>query len=430
MFGSVALTVHSAEDYIPIAGRDAIETLRDLARPLEGARILNLSSPRASGAVRGLLQSKIPLLVDLGLQAYWQQVRVPVECLEVDRQLRRALSGYPADWSPELEASWWDLNVANAHFFDEDFDIVIVHHTGSVGLYAAVRELRGADPAGVWIWDSHRDYRAALPEAWALIQRYADDFAVSIYDYALFIREDAPTRNRVVIPPGIDPLGPKSRRVSSDVREMVLAHRGIDLRHPLIAQIILNIRQDDPARIFQTFELVRRHKPDVQLVIANLLRNGPDLAEQVEELRARGRELGGVVVVAEMDRVGNVELAALRDQAAVLIHQGFPRGISLELLEEMWQGRPIVSGRSSMAEAVLENNQTALLADTPEEQAKAILWLLDHPAEAKELARKARDVVASRYLISHELAAELRLFQDLLGRGNTQKTSAPRRTKP
>jgi len=416
MFGSVAVSTHSIAEYEPVVGAAAIQELRALAEPLRGIRILALSSPGASGAVRSLLQSSIPLLTDLGIEAHWQQVRVSAEHLGMDRDLRLALSGYPVEWGPRIENEWREFNHANASLFDETFDIVVVHHTASVGLYSALAQIQGHPPAGVWLWDSHRDYRAATPEAWSLMRMHADNFAASIYDYKPFIRLDAPTKKRVVIPPGVDPLGPRSKPVTREVRETILAQRGIAADVPLLAQIVLSLREDDPMRVFETYDLVKAHRPDVQLLIVNLLRDGKELTDALNVLRKRSNDTGGVHMLTEMDRVGNVELSALRDQATVLLHHGMPRGISIELLEEMWQSRPIVSGRSPVAEAVLVNSKTGIIADTPSEQARAILRLLSRPEQAAKLGTAAHERVANRYLVTHHLAGYLKLFQQLLRR--------------
>ena len=415
MFGSVATSTHSIDDYVPIVGDAAIAALRGLAEPLRGIRVLHLSSPSASGAVRNLLQSSVPLQADLGIDAQWQQVRVSSEFQQMDHQLRLALSGYAVDWPAKLASAWWLFNQSNAGLFDRDFDVVVVHHTGSVGLHAALTEINGRPPAGVWLWDSHRDYRAARPEAWSLIRRHADDFDVSIYDYKPFIRPDAPTRRKVVIPPGVDPLGPRSRQVSEEVRETILAQRGVDVTRPLLAQIVLSTRDDDPLRVLETYELVKRRKPELQLVVANLL-SEPERGGSVETLRKRGRELGDVVILGEMDGVGNVEVCAVRDQAAVLLHQGLPRGISIELLEEMWQSRPVVSSRSSVAEAVLTQHRTGILADTPLEQATAVLRLLTSPAVGRRIGAAAHQRIAQHYLVTRYLADYLKLFQQALHR--------------
>jgi trehalose synthase len=414
MFGSVAVSTHSINDYVDVVGQAAIDELRALAEPLRGIRLLALSSPAASGAVRSLLQSSIPLFADLGIDAQWQQVRVSSEFLDMDRDVRLALSGYPVEWTAKTENDWRKFNQSNAHLFDEDFDIVVVHHTASVGLLAAIEQIQGHRPAGMWLWDSHRDYRAAMPEAWSLVRLHADNFDASVYDYRPFIRMDAPTRRKVVVPPGVDPLGPRSRPVSGELRETIVSQRGLDVQRPIIAQIVLSLREDDPLRVLETFQLVKARRDDVQLLIVNLLTDGKELTEALNRLRRLGATMGDVTVLSGLDGVGNVELSALRGEATVLIHQGMPRGISIELLEEMWQARPIVSGRSSVAEAVMVHGRTGVIANTSSEQAKHILLLLNRPSLAERIGNAAHEHVASRYLVTHHLAGYLKLFQQVL----------------
>lgn len=417
MFGSVATSTHSIDQYAQFVGDAAIESLRAAAAPLRGARVLYLSSPAASGAVRRLLQSSVPLLADLGLNIQWQQVRIASEYVEMDRALRRALSGYPG-WHENRESEWREFNQGNAQVFDEEFDIVVVHHSASVGLHAALTHLHGHPPPGVWLWHSHRDYRNAVPNAWSLIRQHADDFDASVYDYKPFIRDDAPTPRTFVVAPGVDPLSPSARPVSDEVRETILAQRGLNVNLPVIGQIVLSMRDDDPERVLDTFALVRQHRPDVQLVITNLVSDEP---EKLNALRERAQRLGGVLVLTEMDRVGNVELSSLREEATVLIHEGYPRGISVELLEEMWQSRPIVSARSSVAEALLIEGRTALLADSTEEQAAAIERLLRNPRTAARIGQAAHRHVARRHLVTHYIANYLKVFQQMLKR--RQRTS-------
>ena len=426
MFGSVALSTHSINDYTPIVGAEAIDDLRRLAEPLRGTRLLALSSPGASGAVRSLLQSSTPLFADLGIEAHWQQVRVSSEYLEMDRIIRRALSGLQVEWSPKIEPEWRKFNLSNARFFDEEFDIIIVHHTASVGLHAALDQLQGKPPAGVWLWDSHRDYRVALPEVWSMLRPHADAFDAAIYDYKPFIRMDSPTKRQVVIAPGVDPLGPRSAPVTDAVRDTIISQRGLDSTRPILAQIVLSLREDDPMRVMDTYELVKRQRPDVQLLVVNMLSDGADLTRELNRLRKRGLAIGDVVVLTDMDRVGNVELSALRDNATVLIHEGMPRGISIELLEEMWQARPIVSGRSPVAEAVLSRPRVGILADTAPEQAHAIVRLLNRPAEAQRIGAAAKARVGAHHLITHHIAGYLKLFQQVSRKRRSSRTTPAR----
>ncbi len=418
MFGSVATSTHSIIDYRGFAGQQAIDELRAAAAPLAGLRVLHLSSPAASIAVRSLLQSSVPLLADLGLDVHWQQARISAEHLETDDALRRALSGYNAAWNERAEQTWRQFNLSNAQMFDEEFDIVVVHHTASVGLHAALTQLQGKAPAGLWLWDSHRDYRAANPQAWSLIRQHADSFDASIYDYDGFIRPDAPSRQTFVVLPGIDPLSPRSLPVADVVRETILAQRGLDTSRPILAQIVLSLREDNPHRLLDAFALLKRDRPDLQLVIVNF-QAGPASIDLVNEQLERGREIGDVLLLTDMDRVGNVELSALREKATVLIHEGYSRSISTGLMEEMWQSRPIVSADSSSSEALLIDGETGLIANTPEEQAAAVDRLLSRPDDAAAIGQAAHEYISRRHLITHYLAGCLSVFQQLLERSRS-----------
>jgi len=57
-----------------VVGDEAVDELRDLARELRGARVLELSSTAQGGGVAELLSSLLPLQVDLGIEAQWQVV--------------------------------------------------------------------------------------------------------------------------------------------------------------------------------------------------------------------------------------------------------------------------------------------------------------------------------------------------------------------
>ena len=364
-----------------------------------------------------MLESAIPLFLDLGIAVQWQQVRIGAEHQGLDHELRRALSGYSGGWSSQQAAQWTVFNQLSAECFEEEYDVVVIHHTASVGLYEALGRRLGRKPPGVWVWHSHRDYHDALPEAWALIRQHAASFAAAAFDYRHFMRSDAPNRRNVVVPPGVDPFGARARPVALEVREAVLGQRGIDVERPVLAEIQFSSREESPTRLLDTFEMVKARRPDVQLVIVNMVSNeGGYFRELLEVVHSRGQKIGGIVVLTELDRVGNVELSALRQESTVLLHHGFPHGASLELLEEMWQSRPVVSGRSPVAEATLTNGKSGILADSPTEQAEAVLKLLNSPRAAQRLGSAAHDEVARRFLVTHHLAASLKLLQQLLRR--------------
>jgi hypothetical protein len=91
MFGSVAVSTHSIQDYVSTVRKVADDELRRLPGSLESARILMLSTPGAGGAATTLLQSSVPMVANLastlnGIKAVW-----PPSTLRGGRPMRRAL---------------------------------------------------------------------------------------------------------------------------------------------------------------------------------------------------------------------------------------------------------------------------------------------------------------------------------------------------
>ncbi len=417
MYGSMSVGSRSLEEYRPVVGNEVVDELRALAAPLRGTRVLHLTSPVAGGAVRGILERTVPLLIDLGLSVKWEQFRMPVELQDVDRDLHRALSGEPVEWDLQKTAALSELNHINARLYDQEHDVVVVHHTASIGLHEAITQLQGRPPGGVWVWHSHRDYRTAVPEAWALVRQHAVHFAAAVFDYREFMRDDVPNRVKAVIPPCMDPTGARTQPVDPAVHAALLSQRGIDLEKPILSQISFMYREGDPLRALDAYEVVKRFRPDVQLVMVNM--TGVDTPQQqqvLKEVHARGAKLGGILMLTDLDRVGNVEIAALREKSTVMLHEGLPRGISMELLEEMWQAKPIISGSSPVALATLKHERTGLLADSPMDQANHVVRLLEDPRLARRLGERAHAEVARRYLVTHHLKGYLRLLRRLVAR--------------
>ena len=210
--------------------------------------------------------------------------------------------------------------------------------------------------------------------------------------------------------------------MASEIRDALFSQRNIDVRRPILAQVVSSIRPEPPLAVLETFEMVKAYRPEVQLVIVNLaFAEGSELRQTTDIVASRAEKVGGILLLTELDKVGNVEISALRQEAAVMVHQGRPSGVSLALLEEMWQGKPIVSARSPMAAATLDDGRTGILTDSPMDQAEAIIRLLDSPSYAARLGRNAHRAVARRFLLPHHLKAYLKLFARLLRRPASRK---------
>lgn len=71
--------------------------------------------------------------------------------------------------------------------------------------------------------------------------------------------------------------------------------------------------------------------------------------------------------------------------------------VPAKIFDAMALGRPIVSTRVSMIPEILDDSGVLVEPGDPAGLARAIAWLLDHPAEATALGRKARERCVARY---------------------------------
>jgi polysaccharide biosynthesis protein PslH len=108
--------------------------------------------------------------------------------------------------------------------------------------------------------------------------------------------------------------------------------------------------------------------------------------------------------------------ASIRQAAVYIVPLRAGSGTRLKVLEAMALGMPIVATQIGAEGIALEHERSALLADTAETFATAVLRLLDAPDFAATLAGAARQLAVARYdwkKIGDELLA---IYADLLSR--------------
>ncbi|MCI0888709.1 MAG: glycosyl transferase family 1, partial [Chloroflexi bacterium] len=153
----VSVTPKSLEEYRRHVGDQVIAEIEELARPLRGARVLHLNATAFGGGVAELLNSIIPLLQDLGIEAEWQVIDAHAEFFNVTKSMHNAMQGMYIPWSNAMADTWREVNQANADAITERYDYVYVHDPQPAGLLHYIR-LRDAGGLGAkWIWRCHLD---------------------------------------------------------------------------------------------------------------------------------------------------------------------------------------------------------------------------------------------------------------------------------
>lgn len=412
MYGTLALSHRALQDLVPSAGERSIDEIRSLARPIEGLRILNLSVTGFGTGTAELLNSTVPLLNDLGLDAHWQVVRASSETAAVTRAMYRALGGLAVEWTQEMTNTWLSYAAMNGELLTEKFDVIVVHDPQPL----AMRSYNAMNDDSCWVAHSHLDLSSASEQVWLPLRRHLEQYDAAIFDAESFARDDLTIPTKIV-PPAIDPNSARNMELSSDVIVSVLEQYGIDPQRPLITQVSPIDEACDLVGVFETWELVREEHPDVQLALV-LFTEPQDAAGQAcyDELVRRSKAEGDVFVITPAHEIGNVEINVFQTAATVVLQKGLRKGFGMWVADALWKRRPcVVAPEPGLCEQVIDG-ETGLVAKGTQETAAAISRLLKDRELAEEFGERGRQRVAERFLITRYLRDYLQILTELHGK--------------
>jgi trehalose synthase len=74
MLQPVSVAHKNLSDYASIVGRSLIDEISALAGPLKGKRVLHVSATSFGGGVAEILNTLVPLMVNVGLDCEWHVI--------------------------------------------------------------------------------------------------------------------------------------------------------------------------------------------------------------------------------------------------------------------------------------------------------------------------------------------------------------------
>src|SRR6202011_53634 len=110
----VAVGRWSLSAYRDVVPAHVLEELIEAARPLRGARILQLNATAYGGGVSELLRSSVPLLRDLGLIVDCSVIAGQAEFFRATKAIHNGLQGGQAGLTEEERTAYVDCAAENA----------------------------------------------------------------------------------------------------------------------------------------------------------------------------------------------------------------------------------------------------------------------------------------------------------------------------
>jgi trehalose synthase len=399
-------------DYADAAGDEAVDRLRAAAEPLRGARLLQVNSTAFGGGVAELLHTHVPLLNDLGIETTWVVLEGSDEFYGVTKAIHNALQGAEHRLTKPMQKVYWERIRGNAAQMPRDFDFVLIHDPQPAALLQVTEE--SGSRTGTWLWRCHIDLSATFRPVWEFFEPLINRFDAAIFTTEEFFQPGIDVRERVLIPPSIDPLSLKNADMSPASALEIVGALGIDADRPMITQVSRFDPWKDPIGVIDAFRLVRREVPGVQLVMIGSLAH--DDPEGMRYLELTGEHAAGepdVHLLTNLDGVGDEAVNAVQRRADVVVQKSLREGFGLVVSEAMWKGRAVVGGDVGGIRLQIVDGETGYRVRSVTECAEAVTRLLLEPDLRDRIGAAGRARVRDRFLSTRELEDHLRLMARL-----------------
>jgi trehalose synthase len=400
----------SLADYTHLAGRPLIEEIRELAKDLEGLRVLHLSATAFGGGVSEILYTLIPLMNDVGIAAEWQVMLGREEFYNATKRLHNALQGNPDSLTDEEWAIYERYNEMNAKEVEGGWDVIIVHDPQPAAIRRHVPE-KGA----TWVWRCHIDLSTPNQDAIDHLVPFVREYEASVWHLQQYVPAamDGAAGGVHVIPPAIDPLSPKNMALSPEDAAFVSDQFGIDVDRPLLCQVSRFDPWKDPMGVIDAYRKVTEEMPDVQLaLVGSMATDDPEGWEFFNSTMAYADGDPDIHILNNLNNVGAIEVNAFQSQADVVIQKSTREGFGLTVSEALWKGRPFIGGDVGGIPLQVQDGETGYLVSSPEECADRALRILREPDLGKRLGRAGKEHVRTHFLTPRLLRDWLKLFRD------------------
>lgn len=398
------------ESYARVTGSDVIDHLRQLAAPLQGAKVVHVNSTRTGGGVAEILDKLVPLMNELGVDTGWEVITGDESFYTCTKHFHNGLQGNRVDVGQDLLRAFEATNQRNAEQLRaslEDADVVFIHDPQPAPLLSLMPKRKGK-----WVWRCHIDISHPHRPIWRYLRDFIAPYDSSIFSLASFARPlPHPT---YLIPPSIDPLSDKNRELPDHVVKETYQQFGIDPERPFICQVSRYDRFKDPVGVIKAYRLAKRFVPGLQLALAGGgAADDPEGAAVLAEVHAEAQGDPDIHVLL-LPSDAHTTINALQRMSDIVLQKSIKEGFGLTVAEALWKKVPVIGGDTGGIRLQVVDHHTGFLVSTPEGAALRTRYLLHNPTKREEMGEKGHQFVKDKFLLTRQLREYLTLMLALM----------------
>jgi len=393
------------ERYVGIIDPQVIADIQRAARRMYGLRVLHVNSTFHGGGVAGMLNSLVPLMNDVGINADWNLLYGDPSLFAVTKKIHNGLQGENVTLTPAEFDAYLSVNRTFALYSPIVHDVVIVHDPQPLPM---IRFRQRENP---WVWRCHIDISTPNDSVMDALYPYILRYDGAVISSETFRRPGMSLETHI-IPPAIDPFSDLNRDLQEKEIDSKLAEYGIGNSKPLIVQVSRFDKWKDPIGVLRIFEKVREAVDCRLILLGNMATDDPEGPMIFERVKEMADAIDDVQLITQTDPL---LVNALQRRAAVVVQMSLREGFGLTVSEALWKGTPVVATRVGGIPLQVEDGQTGYLVEPGDHDAAAerIVSILEDPIRRERLGAQGRDHVRANFLTPRLLLDWLKVLRGL-----------------
>ncbi len=398
------------EDFRHIVPDATLAEIYARARGLYGKHVVHVNSTYTGGGVAAILESLVPLMNDVGIDAGWRILHGTMDFFELTKEFHNALQGKKLKLTPSKKKLYLEVNENFGRFTHLDHDCIIVHDPQPLPLISVYTKRQP------WIWRCHIDLSDPQPDLWEYLKDFLIKYDQVIVSDESYFKPDLPVEQRLMRP-AINPLTEKNRELPESTMAAVLDEFNVPRDKPLVTQVSRLDPWKDPEGLLDVFTLVKK-EIDCRLVFCyNVASDDPEALRMYDRVFKKARRVAKedevLFIVGNKDTLVN----ALQKVSDVIVQKSTREGFCLAVTEALWKGRPVVASRVGGIPSQIQDGETGFLIERNDTEgfANRIVRLLAHPEEGKAIGERARESAREKFLIPRLLSDYLDMLNAMIG---------------
>ncbi len=394
-------------DFREITGDKIISDLYKKARPLYGKRIIHINSTFYGGGVAEILNSLVPLMNDVGLDAGWRIIRGSPDFFAITKKFHNALQGDKINLSEIKKKIYLQTNEDFSTYTHLNHDCVIIHDPQPLPM---IKFYKKRQP---WVWRCHIDLSHPNENLLEFLKGFVLKYDIEVISHENY-KADLPMEHKI-IRPGIDPLTPKNMELSDKDINKYLKKFNVPRDKPLLTQISRFDKWKDPVGVIEIFKLVKK-EIDCRLVLCgSMAPDDPEGIQIYERVKRKANNLissGDVILITSEN---NILVNALQRSSAVIIQKSIREGFGLTVTEALWKRTPVVASNAGGIPLQIIDGENGFLFEPKDNNgfAQKIVELITKPELARKIGKNGRETVRQNFLVTRILKDYIDLFNEI-----------------